>query len=270
MTEVFDAIVMYQRPHKEHDLMVKMLTREHGKRMFYIRHGKSKRYAYAADVLPFTIGQYEGTINATGLSFMNDVKQSHVARVFLEDVNKSAYMTYIMGLVDAAFVDNQPLTNWYDEVALAIEKMETGLSPMALANYFELKLLPAFGVHVDWERCVICEGTTPQMDFSMTLGGLLCAKHFGQDEHRMHIAPKALYILKQFSQVHLKQMHSLSVKTMTLQEMSRVLDAIYDDQVGVQLKAKSFIKQLQSWDQRLQSRTPTSETTDKDDSSGHA
>ena len=259
MAEVFDAIVMYQRPHKEHDLMVKMLTKTHGKRMFYIRHGKSKRYAYAADVLPFTVGQYEGSINKTGLSFMNDVKQSRVSRVFLEDVHKSAYMTYIMGLVDAAFVDNQPLNSWFEEVALAIEKMESDFSPLALADYFELKLLPAFGVHVDWEHCVICEETTPQMDFSMTLGGILCEKHFGHDEHRMQLAPKALYILKQFSQVQLKQMHSLSIKATTLQEMSRVLDAIYDDQVGVQLKAKSFIKQLQSWDQRLQARNPNTD-----------
>jgi len=254
MSEVFDAIVMYQRPHKEHDLMVKMLTKTHGKRMFYIRHGKSKRYAYAADVQPFTVGQYEGAINKSGLSFMNDVKQSHISRVFLEDVNRSAYMTYIMGLVDAAFVDNQPLNDWYDEVALAIEKIEAGFSPAALAHYFELKLLPAFGVHIDWLQCVICEENTPRMDFSTKLGGVLCEKHFGQDEHRMHVAPKAMYILAQFSQIKLKQLNSLQVKSETSQEMAKVLDAIYDDQVGVQLKAKSFIKQLQSWDARLQSR----------------
>lgn len=261
MTEVFDAIVMYQRPHKEHDLMVKMLTKTHGKRMFYIRHGKSKRYAYAADVQPFTIGRYEGTINVSGLSFMNDVKQSHVSRVFLEDVNRSAYMTYIMGLVDAAFVDNQPLMQWFDELTLAIEKMQADFSPLALAHYFELKLLPAFGVHVDWEHCVVCEETTPDMDFSMRLGGLLCAKHFGQDEHRMQVTPKALYILKQFHQVHLKQIHSLSIKSSTLQDMGRVLDAIYDDQVGLQLKAKSFIKQLKSWDKRLQPQQIDSDAT---------
>ncbi|AIG65313.1 DNA repair protein RecO [Weissella tructae] len=254
MADVFDAIVMYQRPHKEHDLMVKMLTKDYGKRMFYIRHGKSKRYAYAADVQPFTIGKYEGSINATGLSFMNDVKQSHMSRTFLEDMHRTAYMTYIMGLVDAAFVDNQPLPAWFDEIALAIEKMEADFSSAALAHYFELKLLPAFGVHIDWTHCVVCEETTPQMDFSMKLGGLLCAKHFGQDEHRMQIVPKALYILRQFSQISLKQMHSLQVKSSTSQEMTRVLDAIYDDQVGIQLKAKSFINQLQSWESRLQTR----------------
>ena len=34
MAEVFEAIVMYQRDHKEKDLMVKMLTKTAGKRMF--------------------------------------------------------------------------------------------------------------------------------------------------------------------------------------------------------------------------------------------
>lgn len=61
MTEVFDAIVMYQRDHKEKDLMVKMLTREAGKRMFYIRHGKSQRYQFTAEIQPLHTATFEGT-----------------------------------------------------------------------------------------------------------------------------------------------------------------------------------------------------------------
>ena len=109
MAEVFEAIVMYQRDHKEKDLMVKMLTKTAGKRMFYIKNGKSKRYQFAADVQPMTIATFEGTLNQTGLSFINSVKESHHSRELMMDVEKNAYMTYILGLIDAAFVDNQPI-----------------------------------------------------------------------------------------------------------------------------------------------------------------
>ena len=30
------------------------------------------------------------------------------------DVEKNAYMTYILGLIDAAFVDNQPIEKWFN------------------------------------------------------------------------------------------------------------------------------------------------------------
>ena len=63
MAEVFDAIVMYQQDRKEKDLMVKMLTKQGGKRMFYIKNGKSKRYQFAADVQPLTVATFEGTLN---------------------------------------------------------------------------------------------------------------------------------------------------------------------------------------------------------------
>ncbi len=36
--------------------------------------------------------------------------------------------------------------------------------------------------------------------------------------------------------------------------MARVMDKIYDDQVGVHLRAKSFIQQLDGWSQRLAQR----------------
>ena len=76
MTEIFDAIVMYQRDHKEKDLMVKMLTRQAGKRMFYVRYGKSKRYQFAAEMQPLSMATFEGVINTSGLSFINDVKET--------------------------------------------------------------------------------------------------------------------------------------------------------------------------------------------------
>lgn len=103
MADIFQGIVMYQRAHKEKDLMVKILTREYGKRMFYIRHGKSKRYQYAADMQPLTMATYEGTINRTGLSFINDVKQSKLPRVLLRMLRKmrtcSIYLALLMQLM---------------------------------------------------------------------------------------------------------------------------------------------------------------------------
>ncbi|MBC6499330.1 DNA repair protein RecO C-terminal domain-containing protein [Weissella confusa] len=65
-------------------------------------------------VQPMTIATFEGTLNQTGLSFINSVKESHHSRELMMDVEKNAYMTYILGLIDAAFVDNQPIEKWFN------------------------------------------------------------------------------------------------------------------------------------------------------------
>ena len=36
--------------------------------------------------------------------------------------------------------------------------------------------------------------------------------------------------------------------------MARVMDKLYDDQVGIHLKSKSFIQQLASWQNRMMQR----------------
>ncbi|MEY4664200.1 DNA repair protein RecO [Weissella cibaria] len=263
MAEVFDAIVMYQQDRKEKDLMVKMLTKQGGKRMFYIKNGKSKRYQFAADVQPLTVATFEGTLNPTGLSFINAVKESHQSRELMMDVTKNAYMTYILGLIDAAFVDNQPIGKWYEWARLAIEKIESGLDPQGIANFFEIKLLPAFGLEPTWGECVVCGRRDLPLDFSEKLNGTLCQLHWEQDEQRMNANPRSVRVLSQLNKIDLKQLGSLSLKEETKHDMARVMDKIYDDQVGVHLRAKSFIQQLDGWSQRLAQRgqqKPTDES----------
>ncbi|MBJ7649272.1 DNA repair protein RecO [Weissella confusa] len=254
MAEVFEAIVMYQRDHKEKDLMVKMLTKTAGKRMFYIKNGKSKRYQFAADVQPMTIATFEGTLNQTGLSFINSVKESHHSRELMMDVEKNAYMTYILGLIDAAFVDNQPIEKWFNWAKLALEKLEEGLDPQGLANYFEVQLLPAFGLNPTWGECAVCGRRDLPLDFSEKLNGTICQIHWDQDENRMNANPRSVRILSQLAKVDLKQLGTLSLKDETKQDMARVMDKLYDDQVGVHLRAKSFIQQLSGWQARLATR----------------
>jgi DNA repair protein RecO (recombination protein O) len=254
MTEVFDAIVMYQRDHKEKDLMVKMLTRQAGKRMFYIRHGKSQRYQFSAEIQPLRTATFEGTINPTGMSFINDVKATKDTSFLMTDIVLNAYMTYILGLIDAAFVDNQPIPRWYDLVIEALNKLNSGLDPQGIANYFEIQLLPVFGMQPTWGKCVICGRSDLPLDFSEEFNGTLCQQHWSADEHRLHADTKAVRILSKLANIDLRMIGTLSLKAQTKQEMARVMDKLYDDQVGIHLKSKSFIQQLSSWQNRVMPR----------------
>ncbi|MCZ9311352.1 DNA repair protein RecO [Weissella koreensis] len=250
----FHGIVMYQREHKERDLLVKILTREFGKKMFFVKNGKSKKNRLTAELQPLMQATYEGTINYSGLSFIDDVKATRLARIFMNDIELNAYGTYILGLIDSAFVDNKNLVKWFDLAQLGLEKLEQGFEPQGIANYFELALLPSFGLEMTWNKCVICGRSDLPLDFSDQYSGVLCQNHFKADEQRWHIDPRAMLILSKLSQTPLKQLGSLKLKAETKQEMARLMNHIYDDQVGVHLKSKSFIQQLENWQGRLQTR----------------
>ncbi|MDR3241505.1 MAG: DNA repair protein RecO [Lactobacillaceae bacterium] len=247
----FEGIVMYQREHKERDLLVKILTREAGKKMFFIKNGKSKRNRIAAELQPLTHATYEGTLNQTGLSFVDDVKAARLPRKLMADIELNAYATYILGLIDSAFVDDQPIENWFDLAVLALTKLEENFDAQGLANYFELALLPAFGFDLTWGKCVVCGRSDLPMDFSEELQGTICQNHFANDEYRLNADPRAILILSKLNATSLTQLGSLSLKSETKQEMARVMDKIYDDHVGIHLRSKSFIKQLDEWQDRL-------------------
>lgn len=52
----FNGIVMFERSHRENDLLVKFLTKEHGKRMFFIRNAKKVDFKLRSAILPFSHG----------------------------------------------------------------------------------------------------------------------------------------------------------------------------------------------------------------------
>jgi DNA repair protein RecO (recombination protein O) len=54
--------------------------------------------------------------------------------------------------------------------------------------------------------------------------------------------------------LNLSQVHSMTVKKTTAQQLRRILDEIYDNSVGLHLKSKRFIDQMGSWYQPLKPR----------------
>lgn len=262
---IFHGIVMYQREHKERDLMIKMLTREAGKRMFYVRNGKSKRYQHAAEIQTLTVATYEGVLNDHGLSFIDDVKAAKLPMNLIVDPERNGYGVYILGLIDAAFVDNQPLQRWYDwaERALTLLNDDPEFDDQGLANWFELHLLPVFGLTPVWGQCTICGRRDLPLDYSEKYNGTICEQHWAADEQRMHIDSRAVRILSKLAEIDLKRLNSLSLKPKTKAEMARLMDYLYDNQVGVHLRAKSYLQQLTKWQNRLSKRTATDETMHK-------
>jgi len=244
----FNGIIMYRKDYQERDLLVKILTREFGKKMFFVRGAKKRGFKLTADILPFTYGKYIGDIKSEGLSYINSSKSTEQFKNISNDIFKNAYVTYIMSLIDFAFPDSEVLTSWYEPFFTGMKLVDQGLDAAVIANIFEVQLLPVFGVQPELRGCVICGQTNPPLDYSESYGGLLCEKHYHLDPRRMHLDQRTVYYLRQFSVLDLKSLHSINVKSETKKHLRHFLDQIYDDTVGVHPKSKRFIDQMNEWE----------------------
>ncbi|MFD1393992.1 DNA repair protein RecO [Lacticaseibacillus jixianensis] len=250
----FNGLVLSRQSYREADMLVKIATDQFGKRMFLLHRARKPGFPLAAGILPFTQGTYVGTINPSGLSYLNAVRRADQFQQIAGDITLNAYATYVLGLIDLAVPDGEPLGAWYDFAATSLRLIDTGLDPAIVANIAEVQLLGAFGVAPNWRACVLDGRTDLPLDFSEKYGGLLCQAHWALDDYRFHVQPKALFLLRRFSTIDLHQLHSITVSAPTKRELRRVLDRLYQDMVGTVPKAKSFLDQMQRWQDRLPPR----------------
>ena len=251
ITTDFRGIIMFRRDYRERDLLVKILTDKIGPAMFFVKGAKKRGFRLAADILPFTHGEYIGSLTDNGLSFINTASDTSQYRSIASDISKNAYATYILALVDSAFQDGQGIGGWFNQVAAALDLINSGLDEQVIANVIETQLLVRFGVAPTWDRCVICGRDDLPLDFSEQYGGMLCRNHWHLDERRLHLDQRTVYYLQRFSTLNLQKLNSIKINSTTNRRLQFVLDSLYDNEVGLNLKSKKFIRQMGQWEEKL-------------------
>ena len=251
ITTDFRGIIMFRRDYRERDLLVKILTDKIGPAMFFVKGAKKRGFRLAADILPFTHGEYIGSLTDNGLSFINTASDTSQYRSIASDISKIAYATYILALVDSAFQDGQGIGDWFNQVAAALDLINSGLDEQVIANVIETQLLVRFGVAPTWDRCVICGRDDLPLDFSEQYGGMLCRNHWHLDERRLHLEQRTVYYLQRFSTLNLQKLNSIKINSTTKRRLQFVLDSLYDNEVGLNLKSKKFIRQMGQWEEKL-------------------
>ena len=251
ITTDFRGIIMFRRDYRERDLLVKILTDKIGPAMFFVKGAKKRGFRLAADILPFTHGEYIGSLTDNGLSFINTASDTSQYRSIASDISKNAYATYILALVDSAFQDGQGIGGWFNQVAAALDLINSGLDEQVIANVIETQLLVRFGVAPTWDRCVICGRDDLPLDFSEQYGGMLCRNHWHLDERRLHLDQRTVYYLQRFSTLNLQKLNSIKINSTTKRRLQFVLDSLYDNEVGLNLKSKKFIRQMGQWVEKL-------------------
>ena len=246
-TKESKGIILYNRAYKESDRLVKIFTEEAGKRMFFVKQAPQSKLQSV--IQPLTVADFIMTISDTGLSYIMDYKSIRAYPKISGDLFSLSYATYLLALTDAAISDKVLDPHLFAFLVKTLDLMEEGLDYEVLTLIFELQLLDRFGVKLNFHECAICHRVGLPFDFSHRIAGLLCPDHYQEDPNRSHLDPNVPYLLDRFQAVRFEDLKTISLKADLKKKLRVFMDAIYDDFVGIRLKSKQFIDDLEKWGQ---------------------
>ena len=241
------GLVLYNRQFREDDKLVKIFTETSGKHMFFVRHATNSKLSSV--IQPLILANFILKINNHGLSYIEDYKGVSLFKEINADIYKLAYATYLVSLADAAISDAVYDAPLFAFLIKTLELMDEGLDYEILTNIFEIQILDRFGVQLNFHDCVFCHRVGLAFDFSHRYSGLLCPEHYEKDPYRSHLDPSVPYLLNQFQTLHFDSLKTISVKPDMKQKLRKFIDEVYEDYIGLRLKSKKFIDDLDHWGQ---------------------
>lgn len=245
MDQAFQGIVLFFRPHREEDALVKIFTDTYGTKMFFIRHFYRSSQTLRPHLLPLTMNNYLGRVNSEGLSFLKEAETVDTFRQVQTDPILNAHAVYLSQLIDASIEDNVADPTLYHYFKSAIEWLNQNKSePRALKALVQVQMLDRFGLSLDWHHCQLCEIDKGPMDFSLQHQGLLCQRHWLEDPLRMQMNPKSLALLKLLHQTPIDRLGNIQVSEAVYRDIDRLMREIYHDWVGIKLKSESYLQSL--------------------------
>jgi len=166
-----------------------------------------------------------------------------------EDLIKASYASYACELLDRVLQDEETGTFWFKQLKACLQALKEEKDPVVITSLYEMKILQAAGYGPQFDECISCNQERPdeQLFISPRLGGVLCraCKHF--DPPAMSVSPKALKLLRVFAQLDLQRLGNISVSESTRDEIKKLMRAFMDHQLGLNLKSRSFLDQMEKY-----------------------
>lgn len=244
MLHKWEGIVLKSIPYGETNKIVTILTSEAGKLTAMARGAKRPVSRLAAVTQTFMHGYYL-LRTGKGMASLEQGEPIDSMRFIREDLEATAYASYVVELIDRLTDDASRLQGEYRLLQEALHAINEQYDPEAIALFVEWKMLPVAGIHPVLHQCASCGATEGEFAFSFQQVGFLCHRCFQQDPYIIRITPTQLKLIRTFYSVPISQVGSLTLKKTTKQFMKKLVRTIYDEQVGVRLKSRAFLDQLE-------------------------
>lgn len=243
-----EGIVIRSMDYGEGNKIITLCTESHGKVGVLARGAKKVKSRHAALTQPFTYGEYVFFRQNGGLGTLNsgEIIESHFS--LREDLFLAAYASYVCELLDRTLQDEEVGSFWFTQLKACLDALASGKDPQIVVHLFEMKMLQAAGYGPSFASCIACGRTDESLYVSPRLGGKLCSGCRHQDPAAMKVTPGTYKLLSLFEKMDLRRLGNANVKDGTKQELKTVMRAFMDMQLGLKLKSRNFLDQLDKYE----------------------
>lgn len=244
MLQKGEGIVIRTVDYGETNKIVTVFTREFGKTAFMARGAKKPKSPLSAVTQLFSYGYY---LYQSGNS-LGTLRQGEVTDAFpdlREDIYRTAYAAFIAELLDKLVDEKVPNPFLFESFYQALHYIDEGFDPEVISFIFETKMLDVAGIRPQLNQCVNCGEEQGPFVFSVREGGLLCSACSSMDPRHLKLSEASIKLLRLFLYMDMNRLGRVSLKTATRRELNTALTTYYDEFVGLKLKSKRFLDQLE-------------------------
>ncbi|MFS0575256.1 DNA repair protein RecO [Sporosarcina sp. 179-K 3D1 HS] len=259
MLNKWEGIVLRSIPYGESNKIVTVFTREAGKMTAMARGAKKPASRLASITQPFMECSFL-IRTGRGMGTLEQGEPINSMRFIREDLEATAYASYVVELIDRLTEDQERVSGVYGLLSDALHAIDEQYDPEAIALFVEWKMLPVAGIHPVLHQCANCGATEGEFAFSFQQIGFLCHRCFAIDRYIIRLSPTQLRLIRTFYNVPINRLGNLTLKKSTKQFMKKIIRTIYDEQVGVRLKSRAFLDQLESTPALLPKKEEPEET----------
>lgn len=242
-----EGIVIRSQDYGEGNKIITIYSKETGKVGVMARGAKKLKSRHSAIAQLFTYAEFV-FFRTSGLGTLNHGETINSHHGLREDLNKAAAAAYLVEFLDRLTADYEPNLFLFEQLKAALAALDSGKDAQITCHLMEMKLLMAGGYTPILDRCASCGSEVELHHFSVPAGGLVCDRCAPRDPGAIRLVDATAKLLRLFQQLDIRRLGEIDVKPNTKQQLKRCMREFIDHHVGIQLKSRSFLDQMEKYE----------------------
>jgi len=253
-----EGIVIRSIDYGEGNKIITLLTPAYGKQGIVVRGAKKLKSRYGPMAQLFTYGDYS-YYKAGTLGTLNSGEIIEPYRELREGLEGPAYAAYAAELTDRAINDDEAAAYLFHQLKACQTALAQGKDPEVVLRVYEMKVVGAAGYAPVLDECVNCGRRDAAFRFSSNAGGALCGSCRHRDPAAVDLDPAVWKLLRLFAAMDMRRLGNVTVRDSFKKQLRLTLRKWMDTHLGLNLKSRHFLDQLEKYSDVLGEASPKRE-----------
>ena len=241
MLEEVTGIVVSEHNYGEKSKIINLFTKEKGIIGIMVKGGRSLKSPLRSVTGKLSYGTFEIYYKKDKLSKLNEVNIINNFSNIKKDIELIKYASYITDLAHQVEKHKHD-SEVFDNLILALIKINEGINPNVITNILELKYLDYLGIKPELNSCSVC-GSTKILTVSTSKGGFICTNCHTNEKI---VDKKTIQVLRMLYFVDISKISKINLSEETKSNIDNFINEYYDKYAGLYLKSKKFLKSIKN------------------------